>query len=111
MRPAASGMRAADSAAPRSSRIDRRTAARRFLLERPAQKSHRLVRRAAVAGLSCRSAQRIERPLLTNGAGGARGQQVGGHTLAPSWISRELTSGAQMQLHPLGRWIESCSAC
>ena len=76
---------------------------RHFLLERAAKRSHRLVRRAAVAGLSCRSCQRIEGPLLANGAGGARGQQVGGHTLTPSGVSRELTSGGQMQPHTLGR--------
>ena len=103
MRPAASGMRAADSAAPRSSRIDRRSAV--GASSSSARRRNRTAWSAEPRLLACRAeaAQRIERPLLTNGAGGARGQQVGGHTLAPSGISRELTSGGQMQLHPLGR--------
>ena len=103
MRPAASGMRAADSAAPRSSRSRPPQRGRRVLLERPAQESHRLLRRAAVAGPSRRGRQRIERPSLADGAGGAGGQQVGGHALAPSRVARELTGGGQMELHPLGR--------
>ena len=96
MRAAASGMRAADSAAPRSSRIDRRSEVGRVLLERPAEEAHRLDRRAADAGLSRRGRQRIERPLLPNGAGGAGGQQVGGHTLEPSRVSCQLTGSGQM---------------
>ena len=68
----------------------------RLLLERPAQESHRVVGRAAVAGASRRRRERVERPLLTDRAGGADGQQVGGGALAPSRVARQRTSGGQM---------------
>jgi hypothetical protein len=76
---------------------------RRFLLKRPAQESHRLVRRAAGARASRGLRQRIQRPLLAHRAGRSAGQQVGGHVLAASRVSRQRASGGQMELDLLGR--------
>ena len=103
MRPAASGMRAADSAAPRSSRIERRSEAG------ASSSSARRRNRTAWSGEPRSPArradvrQRVERPSLADRSGGALGQQVGGHALAPRRIARELARGGEMQLRPLGR--------
>ena len=78
-------------------------AARRRLLERPAQEPHRLLGRPAVADPARRRRQRVERPSLADGPGGRRGQQVGGRALVPRRVARQLASRGQMELRPLGR--------
>ena len=103
MLPTASGRRAADSAAPSSSSSDRRSDAG------ASSSSARRRKRTACSGdprsLARRAdaRERVERPALTDGPGGAGGQQVGGHALEPRRVARQLARGGQMQLRPLGR--------
>ena len=111
MRPVASGIRAADSAAPSSSRMRPPQRGGRLLLERPAEESHRVVGCAAVAGASRgrRSARRTptahppgrsrrpadERPLARSEPGPAPGARP-----AATWSCACSAGG-----------IESSSAC
>ena len=104
MRPAASGIRADDSAAPRSSRIPRRSAVVVF------SSSARRRNRTAWSGeprapaLSRGGGQRLECPCLTDGSGGSGGEQVGRRPLAASRVAGKLARGGQMELRPLRWW-------
>ena len=83
---AASGMRAAASAAPSSARESAPLRGRRVLLQRSAQEAHRMIGGAAVAGAACRRRQGVERPALARGTGG---QEVDRRALAARRVTRE----------------------
>ena len=102
MRPAASGMRAADSAAPSSSRIARRSAAG------ASSSSARRRKRTAWSGAPRSPARRAAAVSASNAQGSptgpaGRGQQVGGRALAARRVARQRAGGGEMQLRPLGR--------
>ena len=62
-----------------------------------------MVGRPAVAGAAGRRRERVERPALADGTGGAGGQEVGGRALLACRLACQFARRDEMELRPLRR--------